>query len=169
MLLIDNSAKYVHNMDSEAHIMRRRLAQVISGVLTLLFLSPRLSLAYQEWQQEGLYIHQAAHLLFLAAMVYFIYEMRRERLQNWRGFRLLIWACALLALWNVDSMVGHFSEWFLENPVILGGGLSRRLLMDSPNAWIFYITKLDHFILLAPAFYLLYRGLKSFTQEKGPG
>ncbi len=149
--------------------MRRRLAQVVSGVLTLLFLSPRLSLAFQEWQEEGLYIHQAAHALFLAAMLYFIFEMRREGLQRWRGFRLIIWACAILALWNVDALVGHFSEWLLENPVVLGGGFSRRLLMDSPNAWIFYVTKIDHFLFLAPAFYLFYLGLKAFTREKGPG
>ena len=149
--------------------MIRRLIQVFSGVVTLLLLFPRFSFAFQEWGQEGLFIHEAAHLLFLAAMLYLIYEMRREELQRLRGFRFLIWAWALLAWWNLDAVVGHLSEWFLGNPVILGQGVSRRLLMDTPNNWLFYLTKVDHFILLVPPFYLLYRGLKAFTREGGPG
>jgi hypothetical protein len=146
--------------------MRRRLAQVVFWIIVLVLLSPRFSLAFQEWEGESLSIHQAAHFLFLAAMLYFIYEMRREGLQRLRGFRLLIWACAILALWNVNALVSHFSEWLLVNPVILGQGLSRRLLMDSPNTWLFYITQLDHFLFLVPAFYLFYLGLKAFTQEQ---
>ena len=91
--------------------MRRRLTQVFSGVVTLVLFFPRLGYGFPpEWEREALAIHQAAHVLFLAAMLYFIYEMRRERLQRLQGFRYLIWACALLALWNLDALVGHFSE-----------------------------------------------------------
>jgi hypothetical protein len=152
--------------------MRRNPGQLFSGVLVSLFFSPGLGLAqwtgWFQWGTEGSYVHQIAHLLFLGAMLFFIYEMRREGLQRYRGFRSLIWACWLLALWNLDAFVGHVSEWALI-PTLQGQGLSQRLVMSSPNAWLFYITQLDHFLLLIPAFYLVYRGLKAFAQEPETG
>jgi hypothetical protein len=110
-----------------------------------------------------------AHLLFCAAMLFFIYEMRQEKLQRYRGFRYLIWACGILAFWNLDAVVGHTLEWGLTNPVILGHGLSQRLLMENLEIWFYYLTKIDHFALLIPAFYLFYRGLKALAQEAQSG
>jgi hypothetical protein len=147
--------------------MKRRLSQVLSGFFLFLLFSPRYVLAqgWFEWGTEGSYVHQTAHLLFFAAMVFFIYEMIREKLQRYPGFRCLIWACAILALWNLDAVVGHALEWSLSNPVILGHGLSQRLLMEDPKIWAFYVTQIDHFALLIPAFYLFYRGLRALAQE----
>lgn len=148
--------------------MRRRLFAVCFGVLVTLLFFPRHSFAsWFQWGTGGSYVHQMAHLLFLGAMLFFIYEMRREGLQKYRGFRYLTWACWLLALWNLDAVVGHATEWSLTNPVILGHGLSRRLLMEDFQTWVYYVTKFDHFALLIPAFYLFYRGLKVFAREPG--
>ncbi len=165
--------------------MRRRLAQIFPGIFVLLLLSLGFSLAWGHgldeansyarqsafgWElgTQGSYVHQTAHLLFCGAMLYFIYEIRRERLQRYRGFRLLMWACGVLAFWNLDAFVGHWSEWSL-SPVILGQGFSQRLLMNGFNAWLFYLTQFDHFILLVPAVYLFYRGLQAFAQEPPSG
>ena len=147
--------------------MIRRLAQILSGVFVLLSFSPSHALAqgWLEWGTQGSYVHQMAHLLFFAAMVFFIFAMRHEKLQRYRGFLYLIWGCAILAWWNLDSVVGHTLEWGLTNPVILGHGLSERLLMEDTETWFYYITKIDHFALLIPAFYLYYRGLKVLAQE----
>ena len=147
--------------------MKRRLSQVFSGVFLLLLLAPRCALAqgWFEWGTQGSYVHQMAHLLFCAAMLFFIHEMFQEKLQRQRGFQLLVWSCAILAIWNLDAVVGHTVEWDLSNPVILGHGLSRRLLMENGQVWLYYITQLDHFILLIPAFYLFYRGLKTLARE----
>ena len=98
-------------------------------------------------------------------MIFFIYEMRQERLQRYRGFRYLIWGCAILALWNLDAVVGHTLEWSRPNRVILGHGLSDRLLMEDTESWFYYITQIDHFAFLIPAFYLYYRGLKVLARE----
>ncbi|MDD2901227.1 MAG: hypothetical protein PHU44_02190 [Syntrophales bacterium] len=147
--------------------MTRRLTQILSGVFVLLLFSPRYALAqgWFEWGTQGSYVHQFAHLLFFAAMVFFIFAMRHEKLQRYRGFLYLIWGCAILAWWNLDSVAGHTLEWGLTNPVILGHGLSERLLMENTETWLYYITKIDHFALLIPAFYLYYRGLKVLAQE----
>ncbi|MEW6387892.1 MAG: hypothetical protein AB1491_10300 [Thermodesulfobacteriota bacterium] len=149
--------------------MKRRIYVVLAGVITLLLFSPKLGLAsWFDWETEGSYVHQISHLLFLGAMLFFIYEMRRGGLQKSRGFRYLIWTCWLLALWNLDAVVGHAVDWSLRNPLILGKGLSQRLYMENLQTWVYYLTKLDHFIFLVPAFYLFYRGLRAFAQEPRP-
>jgi hypothetical protein len=151
--------------------MRRHLTQGFLLSLALLLLSPRTGQAqWFSWYgfgTEGSYVHQTAHLLFAAAMIFFIYEIFHSGLHRFRGFRLLAWAWGLLALWNLDAVVGHWAEWTLENPMIIGEGFGRRLLMYDVKTWIFYIGKLDHFILLVPAFYLLYLGLKVLDRQAG--
>jgi hypothetical protein len=151
--------------------MRRRLFQVGSAVFVLVFLSPRSGLAqWVTWQQfgtEGSYIHETAHLLFALSMLFFIYEIFHARLQKFRGFRLLVWAWALLAFWNLDAFVGHWADWTLENPIILGRGWGRQLLMYDFQTWLVYITKIDHSVLLVPAFLFFYLGLKALVQKPG--
>ncbi|MFZ5450460.1 MAG: hypothetical protein ACOZF2_01105 [Thermodesulfobacteriota bacterium] len=147
--------------------MTRGLAQILSGIFLLLFLFPRYALAqgWLEWGTQGSYVHQMAHLLFFAAMVFFIFAMRHEKLQRYRGFTYVMWGCAILAFWNLDAVVGHSLEWGLVNPVIMGRGLSQRLLMEDTETWFYYLTQIDHFVLLIPAFYLYYRGLTVLAQE----
>ncbi len=149
--------------------MRCRVVQVFIPTLALLFLAPRLCLAewfnWYEFGTEGSYVHEFAHLLFAAALIFFIHEIYHSELHRLRGFRDLVWAWALLAWWNLDAMVGHWAEWTLKNPVIIGEGFSRQILMYDLQTWIFYIGKMDHFVLLVPAFYLLYRGLKGLDHQ----
>ena len=151
--------------------MNRRQVRILSGVSLLLLLFPRYALAegWFQWGTQGSYVHQSAHLLFAAAMIFFIYEMHHEGMQKFRGFRILMWACGFLAWWNLDAVVGHTLEWGLINPVIIGHGLAKRLLMDEWVLWLYYLTQIDHFLLLIPAFYLLYRGLKSLAREAESG
>jgi hypothetical protein len=150
--------------------MRHYAGRVLPGVILLLF-NPRLALAqgWFEWGTQGSYVHQFAHLLFAGAMLFFIYEMVHEGLQKYRGFRYLIWACGILAYWNVDAFVGHAVEWSMTNPVIMGHGLGRRLLMENYVSWVYYVTQFNHFFFLVPALYLFYRGLKTFAQESRSG
>jgi peptidoglycan biosynthesis protein MviN/MurJ (putative lipid II flippase) len=151
--------------------MRRRLSQVGSAVVVLLFLAPSQGLAqWVSWYKfgtEGSYVHETAHLLFFCAMLFFIHEIFQAHLQKFRGFRCLVWAWVLLAIWNVDAFIGHWADWTLYNPVILGEGWDRRILMDSFQTWLVYITKIDHSILLIPAFLLFYLGLRALVHKPG--
>ncbi|RJR46494.1 MAG: hypothetical protein C4567_02100 [Deltaproteobacteria bacterium] len=147
--------------------MKRGLVQIFSGVLFLLLLSPGYASAqgWFLWGTEGSYIHQLAHLLFCGAMIFFIYEMRQEKLLRFRGLRSLMWGCGILALWNLDAVVGHTLEWGRANRVFIGQGFFQRLVMEDWESWFYYLTKIDHFALLIPAFYLFYRGLKTLALE----
>ena len=146
--------------------MRRFFCQALSGTVFFLLCSPSPGqAALFEWATEGSYVHQVAHLLFFGAMLFFIREMYRGGLQAARGFRCLIWACWLLALWNLDALIGHSIDWSLRNPLILGEGLSRRIVMEDVRLWVYYIHRLNHFLLTPLAFYLFYRGLRIMAQE----
>jgi hypothetical protein len=151
--------------------MRRRLIEVCAASFVLPLLSPGPALAqwvtWYKFGTQGSYVHQIAHLLFALSMLFFIHEIFHAKLEKFRGFRMLVWAWAFLAWWNLDAFVGHWADWTLENPVILGQGWDRRLLMDSFHTWVVYITKIDHFVLLVPAFLLFYLGLRALARKPG--
>lgn len=153
--------------------MMQGIIPAVGGALLALLLLPASASAqwvgWFQWGTQGSYVHQFAHLLLLGAMLFFIREMHRGDLRNLPGFRCLVGACWLLALWNLDAVVGHAIEWSLTNPVIMGHGLSQRLLMENLQTWLFYLTKFDHFFLLIPAFFLFYRGLKAMAGKAAAG
>ena len=145
--------------------MCRRLTRILSGLAALVVLAPKPALALDFlWETQGSYVHQMAHLTFALAMMYFIFEIKRGELRGMPGVRNLIWACVFLVWWNLDAIFGHAVDWSLHNPVILGTGLDSRLLMEDWQTWAYYVTKVTHFLLLVPAFYLLYRSFKRFSR-----
>lgn len=144
----------------------RRLAGLVA--VALLFPAPARAEAWVGWFQwgtQGSYVHQFSHLLFAGAMLFFLREMHQSELKGYTGFRCLWWACWILVFWNLDAVVGHTIEWRMANPVIMGEGLSRRLLMEDLQSWLFYLFKFNHFFWLMPAFYLFYRSLKAFALQ----
>ncbi len=151
--------------------MRRRLFQVGSAAVVLVLLSPRSGLAqWVSWYRfgtEGSFVHETAHLLFFLSMLFFIHEIFHANLQKFHGFRLLVWAWAVLAFWNLDAFIGHWADWTLENPIILGQGWHRWLVMYDFQTWLVYITKIDHFFLLVPAFLIFYLGLRALVHKPG--
>jgi hypothetical protein len=147
--------------------MQRRLLQVLCGLATLILFIPAPGLAADLlWETQGSYVHQMAHLLFAVAMFFLIHEIRHGELKGSPAFRNLMWSCVFLIWWNLDAVIGHSLDWTLLNPVILGEGLERRLLMENWHTWGYYIGKFTHFLLPLPAFYFFYRSLKEFCREE---
>jgi hypothetical protein len=135
--------------------------------LALVIGLPRTALALQpHGHPEGLYVHQMAHVLFVFAMLFLLYHLKKERLP---GLRWFTGAGILFVLWNLNALVGHTAEVYVEPRDFLGGpaDLSRRLLMSGPAAWTYYATKWDHLILV-PAFILLYFGLQALARTPRP-
>jgi len=140
---------------------------IASVALVLVVALPRTALALQpHGPPEGLYVHQMAHILFVGAMMFLLYYLRKERLA---GLRWFTWAGILFILWNLNALVGHTAEVYVEPQDFLGAPahLSRRLLISGPAAWTYYITKLDHLILVF-AFILLYFGLQALARAPSP-
>jgi hypothetical protein len=145
---------------------RLRPAWIGTVALALVAGLPRTALALQpHGHPEGLYAHQMAHVLFALAMLFLLYHLKKEQLP---GLRWFTWAGILFVLWNLDAFLGHIAEIYVKTQDFLGAPahLSRRLLMSGPATWSYYVTKLDHLILV-PAFLLLYFGLRALARTPG--
>jgi hypothetical protein len=147
--------------------MMVRLILSLLGFMILGWSYPESAFAYiPHWDpQEGFFIRQFSYLFFLFAMLFFFYELKAENLRQKPGFRFLGLASGLFALWNLDCFVGQFVALSL-TPVILepAGIFSQKLVMTDPWVWIYYLTKLDH-LLLVPAFLLLYFGIRALARR----
>jgi hypothetical protein len=144
--------------------MKHRLAIITSIACCWLIFSPRDLLAASSlWPQAGPYVNEIAHLLFLGAMIFFIHEIRSADLKQFLGFRYLFWAWVLLAAWNLDAFAGRLAAWFLTGPLLAGEGLPLKLQIADVQSWVVFITQILNFILLVPAFYLLYRGIRALA------
>jgi len=149
-----------------------RLLPWVAGFLlgSLLFPSPALAFIPHWDPREAFFIRQSSYLFFMLAMLFFIYELRQGKLQQHRGFRLLVWASVFFASWNFDCFFGQLLALFFEAQITVGapGSLSQRLGMASLGNWVTYFTKLDH-LLLVPAFIFLYLGIRAFRREQEVG
>jgi hypothetical protein len=157
-------------MPLKARIWRREpsLRRWRLGLAAGLALCPWPALAIQtHGHPEGLYAHQLGHLVFLAAMIYVCWEIRRRRLPSRPGFPALFWACLLLAAWNILTFWGHWAEQGL-NPGAIdsrSGYLHQYLHITDLGGLIYYLASLDHLILV-PALWLFYLGLRAFLAEQ---
>jgi hypothetical protein len=133
------------------------------------WLFPEAALAVQEHgAPEGIYLHQGAHLFFVASMGLLIYWLRQRRLVRQPGWRCIQYAAFFFILWNLDAFAAHFLD---EQSDILdtlpaGSGQLRIEIGDYPVAlaWFYYIAKLDH-LLCVPAMLFLYAGLRRLLKD----
>jgi hypothetical protein len=146
-----------------------RLFLAFLGFMILGWSCPESAFAYiPHWDpKEGFFIRQFSYLFFLFSMLFFFYELKAENLRQKLGFRFLALASGFFALWNLDCFVGQFVALGLGPPVMLepAGIFSQKLVMTGPWVWIYYLTKLDH-LLLVPAFLFLYFGIRALARSR---
>ncbi len=146
----------------------RRFRTVIcwSAVLLVTWLRPTPALAYiSHWDPlESFFIRQFAYLAFALAMLFFAYELKLENLHEHPGFRKLIWASVFFALWNLNCFVGQLLSLGIDSHMVGMSGGRGELELSGWGARIYYVTKLDH-LLLVPAFFFLYMGIRAFRRR----
>ena len=70
-------------------------------------LLPEESMAFQtHGEPEGIYVHQMAHIFFMAALGYLYWDTKRSAFSG-RGWTYLRIFCVLTILWNLLTLVGH--------------------------------------------------------------
>jgi hypothetical protein len=140
------------------------LVGILSGLLVL----PSQAWAFiPHWDpREAFFIRQFAYLFWALAMVFFIFALRQEKLQQHRGFKFLVWAGIFFALWNFDCFIGQFIALSMDFPGGAGlkPGAAPDLAAPRVGLWLYYLTKLDH-LLLVPAFLCFYLGIRAFTRD----
>lgn len=154
-----------------SYFFYRLLPWVVGFLLgSMIFPSPALAFIPHWDPKEAFFIRQFSYLFFMVAMIFFIYELKLERLPQHRGFRLLTWASVFFALWNFDCFIGQWIALHFEAQVAEGpqGIFSQRLNMANLGNWINYFTKLDH-LLLVPAFIYFCLGIREFMRQTPEG
>jgi len=104
---------------------------------------------------EGLVSHQIGHILFATGMGYLLFCLRRMRQKGsgWIEFKMFSW---LLIFWNLTTFTGHWMNEFIEKDKFTMDHANTLFfnIESFPDA-IYYLTRLDHFILLPSFVFLL--------------
>ncbi|MEW6595509.1 MAG: hypothetical protein AB1413_11635 [Thermodesulfobacteriota bacterium] len=145
---------------------RRGLAG--AGLLAAVLGVPAPAFALQTHAYSGFYLHQIAHLFFLAAMVFFALGIRRSRFALRRPWRLMAAGAWLLALWNLWAFGGHFVEVLVPESSLLRetGRLVPRIALVSWRELAYFIIKMDH-LLAVPALFCFYFGMRGIHRAIG--
>jgi hypothetical protein len=138
------------------------------GLMGGLLLAPSPAWAFiPHWDPlEAFFIRQFAYLFWALAMVFFIFALRQEKLQQHPGFRWLAWAGVFFALWNFDCFFGQFIALTMDSPQSSGflAAATRELPPTRLRLWLYYLSRLDH-LLLVPAFLFYYLGIRAFCRS----
>jgi hypothetical protein len=117
---------------------------------------------------EGMVVHQFAHLHYILALCFLLWDVSRPRsnfaVQPWLLLRSF---CLLMILWNCLAVLGHFAQIDLpEGDIVTEDGyLSAFLLLPlSFNRWIYYVAALDH-LLCVPALFCLFLAMRRFYRD----
>jgi hypothetical protein len=114
---------------------------------------------------EGVVVHQVAHIQYLGALGYLLWDIRRSGFAG-VGWLYLQWFCRLMMIWNGIAFIGHLAQMNLSEEAVSteDGYLSALLLLPvSFGRWVYYVTALDH-LVITPALFLLFLAMRSFSR-----
>ncbi|MDH3329056.1 MAG: hypothetical protein OEM01_07465 [Desulfobulbaceae bacterium] len=113
---------------------------------------------------EGLISHQIGHLLFITGMLVLFYRLRGSSASGagWLDFKIFI---GLIILWNLLTFYGHWHrELISPDKFVLFAGKVNGFSISSPADALFYLSRLDH-LLLVPAFLFLLSALYKWRKQ----
>jgi len=134
-------------------------------LLTALLLMPAPAAAVQPHGGiEGLVSHQLGHILFLSGALFLLAGscLRRWRGSGWAEFRIFL---LLISLWNCLTFFSHWLDSLIlpEKFILSARGLKLALQVESWLEGAYYLSRLDHLVLL-PALIFLLLALRSWTR-----
>lgn len=128
---------------------------VVCWLLLLLLVLPQAAWAVQaHGGAEGLVSHQLGHFLFVVALVTLLVRIRYHKLvsSGWREFKFFLW---LLLCWNFLTFSGHWMREVVSiHKFVRVDGQIASYHIENVFDFFFYLTRLDH-LLLVPAFLFL--------------
>ncbi len=137
-----------------------RVGLFVTGLL--LYAEPALAVQHHGGA-EGLVSHQIGHILFTLGMVFLLFRVYQDRLRGagWFEFKGFLWC---IIFWNIMTFSGH---WLYE----LTNSASFTIVNHHPVAFtinnpqdaLFYLTRLDHLLLL-PALFFLLKALQKWSK-----
>lgn len=138
------------------------MKKIILTSFLLIFL-PSKGFAFVPHGYPATIIHQMGHIYFFISCLFIALIIIRKNLHKEKGWRYILLAEIFFMLWNLDTFIGHISEFWIEPSQIIGerGGIDyfKRKIIIEGKEWIYYITKHDH-IWLVPGMLMFYLGLR---------
>ncbi|MBU0680718.1 MAG: hypothetical protein KKD73_04780 [Proteobacteria bacterium] len=151
-------------MYTEKYTNGSRFSTVSVSLFLCLFLWATPAWAVQtHGGSEGLVSHQLGHILFFIGMLILLARQYRRQLKGpgWCEFKVFLW---LVILWNVLTFSGHWlHEVVPTDKFIQSNSHTTGFQATTAFDFIFYVTRLDH-IVLVPAFFFLLMALKRWDQ-----
>ena len=114
---------------------------------------------------EGLVSHQIGHFLFTTGMGYLLFRLRSMRQEGlgWLEFKTFVW---LLIAWNVVTFSGHWmNEFVAKENFIKDHANTLSFTIENFHDAIYYLTRLDHLILV-PSFAFLLMALRKWRMSQ---
>ncbi|MBU0960453.1 MAG: hypothetical protein KKD01_01825 [Proteobacteria bacterium] len=144
-------------------ILFKKINKTLCLLLSALIVYPEQVWALQSHAApEGIYVHQLAHIFFLAALCYLFWDIRRSSFPS-KGWRFLQMFCVLMVLWNIVAFTGHWIGDVIDKDYFVteSGYLSAKIIGPlNTIKLVYYFTKLDH-IFSVPALFCLYLCMRS--------
>lgn len=158
MTILRRSSKFVSNG-------RNRITNLSAAVVFWVTSYARSAWAVQaHGGAEGLVSHEIGHILFVAGMIYMLFQIDRVRSRTTAWVRFL-WFLYVIILWNIVTLTGHFMHEYVRPEQIhkINGRIVAYTISGLSDAY-FYLTRLDH-LLLVPALLFLLMALKKWRTE----
>ena len=139
--------------------------RIIRGFFTLAVFWPTAALAVQQHGgAEGLVAHQIGHAFFAGCIGYLLLKVFHTGMNSsgWREFKTFLW---LIVAWNVLTFSGHWM-WEHVDPAKYTR-LNNQIVsyrVDGIVDGYFYLTRLDH-LLMVPAFVFLLLALRKWRRQ----
>lgn len=144
---------------------KNRLTAAVIVITASLFMTPAAAWAVQQHGgAEGLVSHQVGHLLYICGIGILLLRLHQTRLTDpgWKSFRIALW---LIVLWNVMTFAGHqLRELVDPGKFVKIDGLVVGYTVTGLFDAVFYLTSLDHLVLV-PAFIFLLASLKTWSRK----
>lgn len=112
---------------------------------------------------EGMVVHQLGHVLFIIGMLYPLYHisLREKGKPGWGCFKGFLWT---ICLWNAVAFASHWlGNRIPPERYQTEAGRITGLRIDSLTEALFYLTKLEHLVLV-PSFLLLLLALRRWNR-----
>ena len=153
--------------------LMKTLGTSLLGTLTLVFCASPVWALQTHVHPEGIYVHQMAHILFVCALAYLYWDIRRTSFSG-RGWVLMRIFCVLMIAWNIVAFTGHIVTSELPGSEIAAGNgyWDSRLLGPITGLKLtYYLVKMDHLVCVPALFFLFLSTrriyLDSLHQDEG--
>ena len=136
----------------------------IAGFLTFPFVASPAWAVQAHGGAEGLVTHQIGHILFAIGMGYLLFRLYHidQKGLGWFEFKTFLW---LITGWNLLTFSGHWmNELIASSKFIKANGQIVFFTIDSFSDVIYFLTRLDHLVLV-PAFLFLLLALRKWSTQ----